>query len=553
MNTNFIAIIFMILSMVFLFFFEGYPSWQESFFVHSTYFFMMGLIGIWAFLSTRSIPCWETIHKMVRNHSKIIMTVCLLSVWLCTSVPFDLRVLADESNLISTSRNLFEHKEFHNSISGKFYYDNYHSTHTTIPIRPPLFAFVLSLIHSIFGYAPENVAWMNLASWMGIIGLCCLYAQRSMRTSAAIATSLFLFSIPILSLCARSGGFDIFSLFLLGMVFHSLRTVDTDPNETSLWMLWVYLLLFIHTRYENIAILFIIIPYLLIVHRIHFQKHLTLWISIGTFFLLPKWFQMRLSVGQYENEGESLLSFFNLYTHSLSFAQTLINFEWSIPYNNILNILGVIGLGILCQDIYSKRYSKRILIEISTMILFSFIFLAHFLGDPQNQTSLRFFLILNVGLGLLGIYTLHRIKYTQHLLPLLSILFCFCYHPISVHNDYMNALVYPREARIVYDFLKPHRGSNTMLLVDMPGAFVIENIGSLSIEYANLNIDILQTEFEQRLYERLLVVQRIDHTTLNPIESDILNDRYLLISLQEHQTSDEYYLRIAEVINIDDE
>jgi hypothetical protein len=92
-----------------------------------------------------------------------------------------------------------------------------------------------------------------------------------------------------------------------------------------------------------------------------------------------------------------------------------------------------------------------------------------------------------------------------------------------------------------------------MLLVDMPGAFVIENIGSLSIEYANLNIDILQTEFEQRLYERLLVVQRIDHTTLNPIESDILNDRYLLISLQEHQTSDEYYLRIAEVINIDDE
>ena len=124
------------------------------------------------------------------------------------------------------------------------------------------------------------------------------------------------------------------------------------------------------------------------------------------------------------------------------------------------------------------------------------------------------------------------------------------YHPVSVRNEYMNALVYPREARVVYDILKPYRASNTLVLVDMPGAFVIQNVGSLSIEYANLNLKEIHDEFHQNLYERILVVQRIIHDTQQPIEYDQLSDRYQLLPLVSHQTSDEYFLRISEVLDI---
>ena len=125
------------------------------------------------------------------------------------------------------------------------------------------------------------------------------------------------------------------------------------------------------------------------------------------------------------------------------------------------------------------------------------------------------------------------------------------YHPISVRNEYMNALVYPREARIVYDVLQPYRSSNTLVLVDMPGAFVVQDVGALSIEYANIHFQELHDEFHQKLYERILVVQRILHDTQQPIEEDLLNDQYQLLPLIHKQTSDEYFLRISEVLDIE--
>ena len=115
----------------------------------------------------------------------------------------------------------------------------------------------------------------------------------------------------------------------------------------------------------------------------------------------------------------------------------------------------------------------------------------------------------------------------------------------------MNALVYPREARIVYDMLKPLRATNTLVLVDMPGAFVVQDVGALSIEYANLNIEVLHDEFHQKLYERILVVQRIMHDTQQPTDEDSLNEQYRLLPLVSHQTSDEYFLRISEVLDIE--
>lgn len=115
----------------------------------------------------------------------------------------------------------------------------------------------------------------------------------------------------------------------------------------------------------------------------------------------------------------------------------------------------------------------------------------------------------------------------------------------------MNALLYPREAHIVYQYLQPFRSSNTLVLVDMPGAFVVYDVGAFSIEYANLNIEELHKEFHRHLYERIIVVQRILHETQQPIADDMLNERVQLLPIITHQTSDEYFLRISEVLNIE--
>lgn len=533
--------------------FEWNSTWREPIFIHSTYWFMLALVMTFLYTLARCTKSARQLGMHIQKHALAIVLLLIGAALLSTSVPFELRVLADESNLISTSRSLFDHKEFQNSISGKYYYDNYHSTHTTLPIRPPLFAFLLSIVHSILGYALENAGWLNLGCWIGLTYI--LYWNVYKHTSSYLAICMIplMLSIPILSLCARSGGFDLLSVLLLTGVFHLIHKLDEYPNERILWLLWSTILLFIHTRYENIILLVFVVPYLIYKHRIHENKHFEIWISAGLFFLLPKWFQMRFSRGNYENEEEALLSVSNLYTHLGSFLSSLFDTSLHIPYNNILNITGLLGCAVIIWDIRAKHLPFRTGFELAAVAILSCIFFAHFLGDPLNQTSLRFFLVLNITLALSAVYMLYRFRMPSKLLVLFSVTMACIYHPISIRNEYMNALVYPREARVIYDILEPHRASNTLVLVDMPGAFVVQNVGSLSIEYANLNHKEIHEEFHQNLYERILVVQRIIHDTQQPVEDDQLNERYRLLPLVSHQTSDEYFLRVSEVLDIKDD
>ncbi|MAA80432.1 MAG: hypothetical protein CL916_14345 [Deltaproteobacteria bacterium] len=547
MSLRFYSILILICTIGGILIFEGNPSWQEPMFVQGTYWFMLALLLTFVYAIR---PTSTLLMEHLQKHALAISLIMISAAILYISVPFELRVLADESNLISTSRSFFDHKEFQNSISGKYYYDNYHSTHTAIPIRPPLFAFLLSIVHSTLGYNLENAGWLNLGCWIGLVYVLYINVHKQ-ASNVALCVIPIMLSIPILSLCTRSGGFDLLSVFLLAIIFHIIRILDDHPNDRLLWMLWSSLLLFIHTRYENMILLSIVVPYLLYKHQINKHRYTEIWTSLGLFFLIPKWFQMRFSSGNYENEEEALLSFSNLYTHFGSFLSSLFDISSQIPYNNVLNIIGMLVFAVLIWDIRGKRIATRTGFELLAITIFSCIFLAHFLGDPQNQTSLRFFLMLNITLALLTIYILIRLHISTRFIFLFSVAMACIYHPISVRNEYMNALVYPREARIVYDILKPHRSSNTLVLVDMPGAFVIQDVGALSIEYANLNIQEMNEEFHQHLYERILVVQRIMHDTQQAIEEDLLNDQYRLLPLVSHQTSDEYFLRISEVLDIE--
>ena len=181
------------------------------------------------------------------------------------------------------------------------------------------------------------------------------------------------------------------------------------------------------------------------------------------YFFFPNGFRCAF-IGQYENEEEALLSISNILDHTHTFLSTLLRFDFLIPYNNILKTVGIVGAVILLWEIYNRREKKRILLECGIVTIFSVIFFAHFLGDPINQTSLRFFLITNISLALLALYALTYILSTRtHLI--VAVVLYLLYHPVAVRNEYMNALLYPREA---VGTTAPYKNSNTMLLSICP-------------------------------------------------------------------------------------
>ena len=80
--------------------------------------------------------------------------------WL--AVPPALRMLSDEANLVGTSKNFFASKTATFTVSGKSYYDSYWDIDVAIDRRPPLFPFLVSLLHVVFGYSYRNVFLFNL-------------------------------------------------------------------------------------------------------------------------------------------------------------------------------------------------------------------------------------------------------------------------------------------------------------------------------------------------------------------------------------------------------
>ncbi|MEC7986016.1 MAG: glycosyltransferase family 39 protein [Myxococcota bacterium] len=553
MNAKVGAIVWGVLSMGILVGFEYASQYREDVFVKSTYFFMFGLLSFFCVLLGRSRTLslrWQSLQP----HRWPLAAIAILLVIVYVSVPFEIRVLADESNLISVSRSMLDTKETVNSISGKFYYESYHSTHDTPPIRPPLFPFGVHLVHALFGYAPENAGWFNLFLLAVLFSVVYYWGNRFGDRWSGLGTVFLVASIPIVSLCARSGGFDLLSAVLLLLCLGQLYRYEEKVDSHSLWLLWGVVILFSHARYENVLLMPLIAVYIL--HDPSLREPMiqrASMLSVATFFfLLPKWFQMRLSQGKYENDSTSLLSPAHWWENVQSFVAAQFDMSFVLPYNPIAIWGAAIGLLWMLHSFWRIRLPGRVFFYLFPSFLFTMIFLAHFLGDYQNNTTMRFYFVLHNTESLVLGFVISRV-WNGRLVLICGLLSFLLYHPIAVRNEYLKALLYPREMHRLYDFLEPYRSQNVLFLTDMPGAIVIFDVGALSIEYANLNVDEIQQEWRERLFEEIFVVQRVSFTDGKPIADDTLNARFRLETLISHQTSDEYFLRISRVLEMNDE
>ena len=84
-----------------------------------------------------------------------------------------LRVLSDEANLIGISKNLQASGSPTFTVSRKDYYGSYWDIDLVIDQRPTLFPFLVSLVHSVFGYSYDS-AWLFASSnaWGPCQALC---------------------------------------------------------------------------------------------------------------------------------------------------------------------------------------------------------------------------------------------------------------------------------------------------------------------------------------------------------------------------------------------
>ncbi|MCX6936977.1 MAG: glycosyltransferase family 39 protein [Verrucomicrobia bacterium] len=180
----------------------------------------------------------------------------ILFVGFCTAFslsrePFNYKVTADEYVLGVEAMAIHYEGRSDIAVSGYELGGVYRMLGGVVNKRPPVFVSLLSLVHDITGYRPQNVFYLNAL----IVGVFYIFlfvtANRFYGLNAAyFACSLFA-AFPLFYQNASGGGFELLNLLLVLMFIWSSSIYIDKPEKTTQRFLILVAIILANTRYES--------------------------------------------------------------------------------------------------------------------------------------------------------------------------------------------------------------------------------------------------------------------------------------------------------------
>jgi hypothetical protein len=544
---------------------------NEPFFANSAFYVLFAMFSVYVgVLVTGESSVTSPRQWIMDNRVGIALTVIVASVVLLAVAP-SYRVLADEANLVGVSKNLYYQRTANFATTGKWYFENYWNINLTIDRRPALFPFLVSLLHVVRGYHPENAFYVNAAIFI-------LFVFSSYRLAKLLGGELFGAAAAILvathpntMVAARSAGFDLLSSFMLLIVIKSFVEYANQDSPKRLAILALHLCILAHVRYEGWALLLAAATVLIafrLIRRSQLQGYGLLY-SFIPIFLLPRYWQAVAKAHDAEQPlSASLFSIRHFIENSREYFRLVLQpLEVGGAHSPLLIILGVAGFVVvvtnLLEDLRNKKLSVldlrqiafiAVLFGLETVIAFSYAW-----GKSLHPASVRLFIWLDTFvamnaawfLTIIGrrlaapIALLHRRSGAP--VTLLSCFTLFAMHvPAASEGRFVNALILTRQASQTWDFFAKLGTKNILIMTDRPGLFTIMDYGALDISTATVSRDPLN-ELSRHLYKDLYLVQEVDLTTHKPLPAfDVWKDVALETDL-EFQNTDSTSIRISHV------
>lgn len=384
--------------------------------------FALFLYTLWGFLRTHvRLANWS---QHVKVHRYQIASLFLLTFLIHQHEPHIFKVFYDEAEFLGQARIM--HLERQAGLPGQYhtFQGNAFPVAINPALRPPLFSFILSLVHDTTGYRPENVFFLNVV--FSFICLFLAYALSFILTGSrllALLPPLGLFAFPLFAQVSTGGGYDLFNLtLLLQLLLSGVFYFRKQDQATWRWFLFSSLLL-VHCRNESV--LYVLVPVLswIIVSARSNTWKLSGFTAISPLFLsYPILWNLYFSKNpdfQYEHMREEGQAFFCL-TYLPDNLQDALVYLLTPSLNAtnslVISVCALTGLAFIlfCFPI---RFLKGISRESDLVVLLgSVIALAGFLtiqssfwGGLTDVLASRFFLPLLL-MGLLGfLLLLHEI------------------------------------------------------------------------------------------------------------------------------------------------
>lgn len=335
--------------------FIGKWGWSDQHAVHlfavSGYWFItVNCIGFVYFLYEsfrKSIA-----HRIVDFDWKHLLTALIIvggSVLFVSGFePAGFKTVMDEHMIASTSQGLHLKREATVSMRLDYVNDRPVLMDSLVDKRPIFFPYLVSVVHDVFGYHPENSIRLNVYVLCPLLFV--LLYVLGCRLGGAWGGGvlcLLVATIPLCSFIFRGGGLELLNFVMLVAVLLLAMEFWEEPNAQRCGALCLGATLLAQTRYESV-IFIVPVALLCVLHWWRARRLLVYWpLFITPLFLVPYLWQHRvfsLRTSNWQLEGKARP--FGLEYLADNFERSILyffNFNETLPNSWLLAGFGLIA------------------------------------------------------------------------------------------------------------------------------------------------------------------------------------------------------------------
>jgi hypothetical protein len=335
------------------------------------------------------------VRDLARGWGPALLGGVALAVALLCAVPPRLRVQFDETSLVGVSIGMHEQRAAAMATGTLPHGGMPVPVEQMVDKRPPLFAFLVSLLHDAFGRDPAHALWLNGA----LLALALTVAAGSANARAGplvgATAPLLLLAVPLTGVVATSAGFELLAALLLGLVLLAALDVVAAPAPPRWATLLGAGLAFAWTRYESLPLLGVILA--LVVWRTRgrgLRDARLRWALAAVPPLLVPLVALLVHARDPdfypEAGGRALLAVDHFVTHAPAFVAACLDPR---PSSALPGPIAWLALVAAAAWLWRRRtVSFAALLVLAPVVATTVLMLAWFYGDVGEPTALRLFL-----------------------------------------------------------------------------------------------------------------------------------------------------------------
>jgi hypothetical protein len=532
------------------------------FFIHSAIYADLAMVLFWIALtiqSNQSLTREGFIRGLKDNWLGLVITF-VVSTAIINTVEPSLRILADETNLLGVSKDLFYQRSATLTISAKWYYETLWPLSSVIERRPTLYPFFVCILHFFRGFSVSNAFLVNAIVIPLFVFQGYRFAKALGGETFGVAAGLLVLAHPVVMMSARSGGFDVIAAFFALLVLKSFLDHCCKPSADTLAMLWLYLCMSTHVRYEGVltqAIAFVALFALRLVRWSDIRPRLLLYV-VSPLLLLPRFWQAIVKANDQEEPlSITLFSLRYLRDNSVEYLKLLRTpFDFSHPHNPLVILLGLLGLLLILsavRSLYTTRPRNEPFLKftlfaaawflITWVLIFSYVW-----GKSLHPASTRLFVVVDAAFSLSAAWfiTVTLRRFPQWITMLLSASFIFFTVPVASEARLLNQLTLTRHTAQCWRYFERLNDKRILIITDRPGMYSVMNYGAMDLSVAKQNRALL-TELSRHLFQDIYVIQEINLTTKKPTPATEIWPTVDKETVQEFQNDANLTTRISRI------